>query len=55
MVLGIQWLSTLGTIKWNFKEMKMEFSFGGKAHILRGLEGPKVKLIHEKQLLKERH
>ena len=25
LVLGIQWLSTLGIIKWDFKNLKMEF------------------------------
>ncbi|VFQ67546.1 unnamed protein product [Cuscuta campestris] len=41
--VGVQWLSTLGTIKWNFKELQMEFHFKGKGHILRGLQGPKLK------------
>ena len=36
LVLGIQWLSTLGTIKWNFKELRMEFVFQGKKVVLRG-------------------
>ncbi|GJT50738.1 transposon ty3-I gag-pol polyprotein [Tanacetum coccineum] len=30
LVLGIQWLSTLGNIQWNFQELKMEFMFQGK-------------------------
>jgi len=45
MVLGIQWLSQLGTIQWNFKTLHMEFSWPGKRHVLRGLRGPKVKII----------
>ncbi|GAB4836211.1 hypothetical protein Ancab_039524 [Ancistrocladus abbreviatus] len=36
MVLGIQWLSTLGPIKWDFQQLKMEFHFKGVKHVLRG-------------------
>ena len=41
-----------GHIKWNFKEWKMEFYFEGKGHVLSGLRGQKVKLIHGKELPK---
>jgi len=56
MVLGIQWLSQLGTIQWNFNTLHMEFSWAGKRHVLRGLQGPRVKImqgIHLPQALKE--
>ncbi|GJX28487.1 retrovirus-related pol polyprotein from transposon 17.6 [Tanacetum coccineum] len=36
MVLGIQWLSTLGDIKCNFKDLRMEFVYKGKKMVLRG-------------------
>lgn len=36
MVLGIQWLATLGPVKWDFKNLGMEFLLNGKRHVLRG-------------------
>ncbi|GJY87372.1 reverse transcriptase [Tanacetum coccineum] len=40
MVLGIQWLATLGNILTNFKELRMEFKYKGKRVLLRGT--PKI-------------
>ena len=39
MVLGVQWLSQLGTVKWNFKKLQMEFTYVGKVHTLSGMTG----------------
>ncbi|GKA02599.1 omega-3 fatty acid desaturase, endoplasmic reticulum-like protein, partial [Tanacetum coccineum] len=36
MVLGIQWLATLGDIKCNFQELKMQFVYNIKKICLRG-------------------
>lgn len=37
MVLGVQWLQTLGTIPWNFKKLTMPFTFEGQNISLTGL------------------
>ncbi|XP_074318129.1 uncharacterized protein LOC141654920 [Silene latifolia] len=42
MVLGVQWLSTLGTVKWNFNKLWMSFEAKGIKHVLRGIS-PKVR------------
>lgn len=36
VVLRIQWLITSGYIRWNFKQLKVEFQIGGKKVLLRG-------------------
>ncbi|OIT29769.1 hypothetical protein A4A49_16291 [Nicotiana attenuata] len=36
MVLGVQWLQTLGDIKMNFTQLTMEFQLHGKKHLLQG-------------------
>lgn len=48
MVLGIQWLVTLGDITWNFSELKMVIPNGSKKVTLRGLQPNSVKLISSK-------
>lgn len=52
MVLGIQWLETLWEIKWDFKQLRMEFMFKGKKHVLRGRTSVNLKAIKGKQLHK---
>ena len=41
VVLGVDWLRSLGTIKWNFADLYMKFSMHGKAHTLQGLKQQK--------------
>jgi len=38
LVLGVQWLSTLGVIKWDFQQLKMEFTYQGHFITLRGIK-----------------
>ena len=52
LVLGVQWLSTLGTIKWNFEQLRMEFMHQGKNNVLRGLAGGKIQMTAHEQLPK---
>nr|KYP76696.1 Transposon Ty3-I Gag-Pol polyprotein [Cajanus cajan] len=45
MVLGIEWLITLGDITWNFEKLTMEFMVNGRRLVLRGTTGEGV-LLH---------
>lgn len=49
MVLGIQWLVTLGPILWDFSQLQMEFTHLGRKVLLRGLNPSTLKLISNKQ------
>lgn len=48
MVLGIQWLSTLGPIYWDFKQRKMEFIFNNASVFLKGIPPQKLKVVEGK-------
>ncbi|XP_056690258.1 uncharacterized protein [Spinacia oleracea] len=45
MVLGVQWLATLGPICWDFKALLMEFNLDGCQFILQGMHPQKVKVV----------
>jgi len=49
MVLGVQWLSTLGCILWNFEELEMEFSYEGKRMVLGGTQKSNVEWMGGKR------
>ena len=46
MVLGVQWLSTLGTIKWDFQKLWMEFLYQDQSFKLKGLSPKKLKVVN---------
>jgi len=56
VVLGVQWLQSLGTIAFNFQEIFIKFSAEGKEVELRGIVGKSGKIINSngmKKLLKK--
>ena len=58
VVLGIQWLQSLGTMDFNFQELFMKFSLEGKEIELRGIRGKPNMVIRSngmKKLLKNGH
>jgi hypothetical protein len=58
VVLGIQWLQSLGTMAFNFQELFMKFLLEGKEIELRGITWKPGKVITSNdmtKLLKKRH
>ena len=45
VILGTQWLRTLGPILWDFVELWMQFSINGKKHTSRGLKTGSLSII----------
>ncbi|KAA8547400.1 hypothetical protein F0562_003736 [Nyssa sinensis] len=52
MVLGVQWLSTLGPVLWDFQNLKMEFTAFGKKHVLRGGATVEIQQVEVKAMEK---
>ena len=46
VVLGAQWLRTLGPILWDFVELWMQFSINGEKHTLKGLQPGSLSIIN---------
>ncbi|KAF8413570.1 hypothetical protein HHK36_001561 [Tetracentron sinense] len=53
MVLGVQWLTTLGPIIWDFTNLRMEFHSKGKRHVLRGATTGAIKVIEVSRMQKD--
>ena len=56
VVLGAQWLRTLGPILWDFVELWMQFSINDTKHTLRGLQTGSLSFIsshHMENILKK--
>lgn len=52
VVLEIQWLITLGDIRWNFKLLRMEFHIGGRKVSLRGSQPGTFKVVADVRMQK---
>lgn len=52
LVLNIQWLITLGDIRWNFKQLKMEFQIGGRKVSLKGSQPGAFKVVADVRMQK---
>ncbi|GKD08386.1 reverse transcriptase, partial [Tanacetum coccineum] len=48
MVLGIQWLATLGDIRFNFHELRTDFKYYGQKVLLRGTHGSNLDWLNHK-------
>ena len=54
-VLGIEWLTTLGDVSWNFSKLIMKFYCKGKHIILRGKRGNNVTTVLTQRMEKVLH
>ena len=52
VVLGFQWLQSLGTIAFNFQELFLNFFWEGKEVELRGIAGKSGKIINSNRMKK---
>ena len=58
VVLGVQWLQSLGTMAFNFQKLFLKFLWEGKGYYLNGITGKPIKVISSNgmtKLLKKGH
>ncbi|XP_058754567.1 uncharacterized protein LOC131627728 [Vicia villosa] len=55
LILGIQWLKSLGPLLWDFDKLQMEFSTNGRKFVLRGAKTPSFKVINNKSFAQVVH
>jgi hypothetical protein len=53
MVLGTQWLRTLGVISWDFEQLKMGFTHQGKEVLLQGMQTGKSSIQGSKEFARK--
>ncbi|XP_059441736.1 uncharacterized protein LOC132174039 [Corylus avellana] len=53
IVLGMQWLRTLGPILWDFERMFMRFTWKGREVVIRGMRPPLNRVVEERSLSRE--
>jgi len=49
MILGVQWLTILGPILWDFEKLIMEFTFNGKKQVIKGVHKTAVEWVDSKK------
>lgn len=52
VVLGVQWLSTLGSIEWNFLQLTIKFELEGLKYELTNCNNTEVKVVSSRSLNK---
>ena len=52
LMLGVQWLKTLGLITWDFNTLSMKFRLEGRKVTLKGLHGGAIRFVSKKQMAK---
>ena len=50
LVLGVQWLATLGPVRTNYKQLTMNFSIAGISHTFQGLGRTSIEAITDEEL-----